>query len=359
MSRAMGWFSSDRTIRQYASDIWNVPLNESQGGAYTDSASGDEGVALAHEEDPRGGSAEACRIEQAAASATSRRSSPACTAIPSPFSVFRRSARAASRAASSRMPNPSPPSRWPASRPANCPRRDDARFLRGQAVGPQAPAAALPRPQCRRRMVVTDPYSFGPVLGPHGRLLHRRRLASAAVRQARRASHRRTRAPMACISRYGRPMPRRVSVVGDFNDWDGRRHPMRAPLATPASGRCSFPISAPAALQIRDHRARWREAAAEGRSVRLPLGTAPGDRLGHRVPPVRHDWGDEAHRAYWPRPTIGARRCRSTRSMPAPGSCATTARFLSWDETRRPADPLCRRHWLHPYRIPADHRASL
>ena len=32
-------------------------------------------------------------------------------------------------------------------------RRDDAGFFEGRLVDPQAPAAALPRPQCRRRMV--------------------------------------------------------------------------------------------------------------------------------------------------------------------------------------------------------------
>ena len=31
----------------------------------------------------------------------------------------------------------------------------------------------------------------------------------------------------ACASRSGRPNARRVSVVGDFNGWDGRRHAMR------------------------------------------------------------------------------------------------------------------------------------
>ena len=35
------------------------------------------------------------------------------------------------------------------------------------------------------------------------------------------------------------PNARRVSVVGDFNGWDGRRHPMRLRMR-PASGRSSF-----------------------------------------------------------------------------------------------------------------------
>ena len=42
----------------------------------------------------------------------------------------------------------------------------------------------------------------------------------------------RMRAWTACISPSGRRMRERVSVVGDFNIWDGRRHPMRRRGAT-------------------------------------------------------------------------------------------------------------------------------
>ena len=43
---------------------------------------------------------------------------------------------------------------------------------------------------------------------------------------------RRTKASPACTSRSGRRNARRVSVVGDFNAWDGRRHPMRKRVDT-------------------------------------------------------------------------------------------------------------------------------
>ena len=36
-----------------------------------------------------------------------------------------------------------------------------------------------------------------------------------------------TKAPMASISPVWAPNAARVSVVGDFNQWDGRRHVMR------------------------------------------------------------------------------------------------------------------------------------
>jgi len=73
---------------------------------------------------------------------------------------------------------------------------------------------------------VTDPYSFGPVLGPVDDFL----IAQGA--------HWRLYDKMGAhlISHEGAsgvhfavwaPNAKRVSVVGDFNDWDGRRHVMR------------------------------------------------------------------------------------------------------------------------------------
>ena len=67
-------------------------------------------------------------------------------------------------------------------------RRDDAGFFEGQALHPQAPAAALPRRQCRRRMVGDRSLFVRPGARADGRLLHCRGLASAPVRQARLAS---------------------------------------------------------------------------------------------------------------------------------------------------------------------------
>ncbi len=69
---------------------------------------------------------------------------------------------------------------------------------------------------------------------PLRRLSHRRGHRRAARRrrrrglpQARRADRDARVASRASTSPSGRPNARRVSVVGDFNDWDGRRHPMR------------------------------------------------------------------------------------------------------------------------------------
>jgi 1,4-alpha-glucan branching enzyme len=49
------------------------------------------------------------------------------------------------------------------------------------------------------------------------------------------------------------PNAQRVSVVGDFNDWDGRRHPMRLRQDT-GIWEIFVPDIGPGALQIRDRR---------------------------------------------------------------------------------------------------------
>jgi len=78
---------------------------------------------------------------------------------------------------------------------------------------------------------VLDPYSFGPVLGPmddyyigegsHLRLFDK--LGAHAIEfEGVRGTHFAVWAPNA----------QRVSVVGPFNTWDGRRHPMRVRLTT-------------------------------------------------------------------------------------------------------------------------------
>jgi len=78
---------------------------------------------------------------------------------------------------------------------------------------------------------VFDPYSFGPVLGPlddyyigegsHLRLFDKLG-AHAMTFEGVEGTHFAVWAPNA----------RRVSVVGPFNDWDGRRHPMRCRFET-------------------------------------------------------------------------------------------------------------------------------
>ncbi|MBX7118386.1 MAG: 1,4-alpha-glucan branching protein GlgB [Gemmatimonadaceae bacterium] len=79
--------------------------------------------------------------------------------------------------------------------------------------------------------VLDDPYAFGPVLGPmddwligegtHG-ALYDRLGAHVVTHEGAVGVHFAVWAPNA----------QRVSVIGDFNGWDGRRHPMRLRLGT-------------------------------------------------------------------------------------------------------------------------------
>ena len=78
---------------------------------------------------------------------------------------------------------------------------------------------------------VFDPYSFGPVLGPLddyyiGEGTHLRLFDKLG------AHHIEFEGVPGVHFAVWAPNARRVSVVGDFNDWDGRRHPMRKRLDT-------------------------------------------------------------------------------------------------------------------------------
>ena len=91
-----------------------------------------------------------------------------------------------------------------------------------------------PSPTCSRSstpaastFTLRDPYSFLPTLGRAGPVLRGRGPARAALGAAGRAPDRTTTASAACPSRSGRPRAAGVSVVGDFNGWDGRLHAMR------------------------------------------------------------------------------------------------------------------------------------
>ena len=110
---------------------------------------------------------------------------------------------------------------------------DDRGFF--EAVLPDVPA----RPDYRlrftdadgRETVVADPYSFGPILGEldlhlfaegnHHRLYERLGAHLKEVGGVR-----------GCAFAVWAPNARRVSVVGDFNRWDGRVYPMRKLLGS-------------------------------------------------------------------------------------------------------------------------------
>ena len=144
---------------------------------------------------------------------------------------------------------------------------------------------------------VTDPYSFGPVLGPmddyyiaegsHLRLFDK---LGAHLMDHEGASgvHFAVWAPNA----------KRVSVVGDFNDWDGRRNPMRLRQDTGiweiflpdlGAGRSyKYEVIGPKGEQL-PLKADPFAFHSELRPATASITTAP----------LAHRWGDEAHRAFW------------------------------------------------------------
>ena len=161
-------------------------------------------------------------------------------------------------------------------------RRDDAGFFEGRLSIRKRQPLRYRAGNAGGEWSVTDPYSFGPVLGPmddyyiaegsHLRLFDK--LGSHLMSHEGAAGvHFAVWAPNA----------RRVSIVGAFNDWDGRRHPMRHRLDTGIWEIFIPDIGEGQPYKYEIIGPRRRQAAAEGRSVRVPLGAAAGHRLDHRL----------------------------------------------------------------------------
>ncbi|HEY1124077.1 MAG TPA: 1,4-alpha-glucan branching protein GlgB [Sphingobium sp.] len=177
---------------------------------------------------------------------------------------------------------------------------------------------------------VADAYSFGPVLGPVDDLLiaegsHFRlfdKLGAHLIdHEGASGVHFAVWAPNA----------RRVSVVGDFNDWDGRRHLMR--------NRQDIGVWEIFIPDIGEWRAyKYEIVGPDG--VTLPLKADPFAFASEVRPktasmtarPGKADWGDEAHRAHWR--SIDPRREAISIYEVHPGSWDRNGFgwFLSWDE---------------------------
>jgi 1,4-alpha-glucan branching enzyme len=145
--------------------------------------------------------------------------------------------------------------------------------------------------------LVTDAYTFGPVLGPVDDLLiaqgtHFRLFdklgAHLTEHEGAQGVHFAVWAPNA----------RLVSVVGDFNDWDPKRHVMR--------NRADIGVWEIFVPDIGDYRAyKYHIVGADG-SVQ-PLKADPfafmseirPDNASMTAVPAKLDWGDEDHRAHW------------------------------------------------------------
>ncbi|MDR7031683.1 1,4-alpha-glucan branching protein GlgB [Mesorhizobium sp. BE184] len=209
-------------------------------------------------------------------------------------------------------------------------RRDDAGFFEGKlSIRKRQPLKYHAR-NAGGDWWVSDPYSFGPVLGPmddyyiaegsHLRLFDKLG-AHVIEHEGAIGVHFAVWAPNAS----------RVSVVGDFNEWDGRRHAMRNRQDTGIweifipgidAGRCyKFEILA-------------------GDGVRLPLKADPfafrsqlrPDTASIIAAPYAHEWGDEAHRKFWG--AADSRREAVSIYEVHAGSWQRRddGTFLSWDE---------------------------
>ncbi|HEU0096430.1 MAG TPA: 1,4-alpha-glucan branching protein GlgB [Rhizomicrobium sp.] len=182
-------------------------------------------------------------------------------------------------------------------------RTDPRGLFEGAITGPPQPLKYRAQAQ-GTQWWVTDPYSFGPVLGPvddflmaegtHVRLYDKMG-AHLIEHEGAWGVHFALWAPNA----------RRVSVVGDFNDWDGRRHLMRRRLDVGV-----WEIFIP---DIADHRAyKFEIIGAQG--LLQPLKSDPFAFSSELRPktasltaaPMLHEWGDTAHQAHWA--TVEARR---------------------------------------------------
>ena len=176
---------------------------------------------------------------------------------------------------------------------------------------------------------VTDPYSFGPVLGPlddfllaegtHQRLFDK--LGAHLIdHQGCAGVHFAVWAPNA----------RAVSVVGDFNDWDPARHPMRARADVGVWELFVPDIGAGQAY-------KYRILGPDG-SVQ-PLKADPYAFASELRPktasltarPAKPEWGDNAHRAHWA--SVDPRRVPISIYEVHPGSWQRDDNgwFLSWD----------------------------
>lgn len=178
-----------------------------------------------------------------------------------------------------------------------------------------------------------DPYAFGPVLGPmddyllaegsHLRLFDRMG-AHVITHEGITGTHFALWAPNA----------RRVSVVGQFNDWDGRRNPMRR-RADAGLWEIFLPEVEPGAPY------KFEIIGATGEA--LPLKSDPFAFKSELRPstasivasPPAHVWGDDRHQTFW-READARRQPVSIYEVHA-GSWqrADDGGFLDWDELAR------------------------
>lgn len=211
-------------------------------------------------------------------------------------------------------------------------------FAGAVAAGQQQPL----RYRARRgdaEWAVTDPYSFWPVLGPmddyyvregsHLRLFDK--LGAHPIRhQGVDGVHFAVWAPNA----------RRVSVVGDFNRWDGRTHVMRLRVDTGI-----WEIFAP---DVPVGSAYKFEIVGVNGNV-LPLKADPFARRSELRPAtasvvaaeLEQEWDDEAHMDFWAKADPRRQPISIYEVHPGSWQRREDGSFLSWDELAAQLIPYC------------------
>lgn len=186
---------------------------------------------------------------------------------------------------------------------------------------------------------VTDPYSFGPVLGPmddyfvregsHLRLFDKMG-AHPMKHEGVEGFHFAVWAPNA----------KRVSVVGEFNNWDGRRHVMRL-----RSDTGIWEIFAPDILpgtpykfEIvgKDGRLQPLKADPYARRAELRPNTAS-----LTTPELAQIWDDEAHQKHWEKADHRRQPISIYEVHAGSWQKRDDGTFLSWDELASRLIPYC------------------
>jgi len=126
---------------------------------------------------------------------------------------------------------------------------------------------------------IEDPYRFGPVLGELDihLLVEGNHLRAFEKLGAHRAKIDDVEGTTFAV---WAPNARKVSVVGDFNAWDGRRHPMRVRSECGVWEIFVPGVGIGAAYKYENQGPRRRPDGGKGRSVRFPGGSAAAQRLG-------------------------------------------------------------------------------
>ncbi len=218
-------------------------------------------------------------------------------------------------------------------------RRHDAGFFEG-------PVTLKKRQPIRYRLknsggdwTVIDPYSFGPVLGP---------MDDYYIREG---SHLRLFDKMGAhpLSHEGAegfhfavwaPNAQRVSVVGDFNSWDGRRHQMRLRIDTGIWEIFipGVPEGVPYKYEIIGKNGELLPLKADPFARRSELRPKNASMTTGEIAQV---WEDEAHRKFWASTDARRQPISIYEVHAASWQRREDGTMLSWDELAERLIPYC------------------